>query len=137
MTQLTNLPLDCQSQGVQLFTVAVRRWVKAAVNGQCVCHVIGDAFRAAGLEAASPPFHAAMQTLCQNARAPLRFGTVDRPNLSEHEAKLIEALTAASGERLHDLRRIAHDLVFPDLAPAFAGFLEAVAKAFKHSMPLK
>lgn len=137
MTQLMGRPLECQSQGVQLFTIAVRRWVKAAVDGKCVCHVIGAAFRTAGLDAASAPFHAAMQTLCQNARVTLRFGTADRPGLSEHEAKLVEGLIAAEEERFHDLRAITHELVFPDLAPALAKSLGAVAKAFKQSTPFK
>ena len=133
MTKLTSRPLDRQSEGTQLFTFAVRRWVKAAVDGQCVCHVIGAAFRTAGLQEASVPFHAAMQTLCQNARLPLRFGTPERSLLSIQEAQLVHALGAAASDRQDIVRRIAEGLVFPDLAPSLSASLDRVSRAFIRS----
>src|SRR5690606_38018616 len=115
MSDLLSRPIDQQGEGVQLFVGAVRRWVRAAVNGRCVCHVIGAAFKAAGLEKAAAPFHAAMQTLCNNARQPLRFGTAEPT----------------------ELRRIAGELVFPDLAPALAVALTSVAAEFRRAqLPL-
>lgn len=76
MSDLLSRPIDQQGEGVHLFVGAVRRWVRAAVNGRCVCHVIGAAFKAAGLEKGAAPFHAAMQTLCNNARQ--RCGSAPR-----------------------------------------------------------
>ncbi|HLV06137.1 MAG TPA: hypothetical protein VKY80_00525 [Croceibacterium sp.] len=137
MSDLLSRPIDQQGEGVRLFVGAVRRWVRAAVNGRCVCHVIGAAFKAAGLEKGAAPFHAAMQTLCNNARQPLRFGTADRAWLSAHEVRLVEALRAASEERPTELRRIAGELVFPDLAPALAVALTSVAAEFRRAqLPL-
>ena len=129
MYELVDRPVRDQERGVRLCVWAMRHWVRAALDGRCVCHAIGAEFEAAGAAKASAPFHAAMRTLCGNARIPLRFGCLDRLAITEHEAIVLAAASAAVEGRRHDRDAIARWLVFPDLAPALAAALTSFADA--------
>lgn len=130
MHELIDRPVREQAAGVRLCVWAMRQWVRAALDGKCVCHVIAAEFEGTNAARASVPFHEAMRTLCSNARVALRFGCVDRLAITEHEAIILAAATAAAEGRRQDLQAIARWLVFPDFAPALAASLTSVAEAF-------
>lgn len=130
MYDFVDRPISEQRDAVQFFVLAMRRCVKAAVDRQCACHVIGSSFAACNLAQAAAPFHALMRTLCANARVPLRIGAIDHEAITEHEALMITAVVAATQGRERDLRAIARGLVFADLAPALAASLATLAARF-------
>jgi hypothetical protein len=130
MCAFVDRPISEQDRYVQLCVWAMRQWIKAAVDGRCVCHVISGAFGTAGVARAAAPFHVAMRTLYGNARIPLQFGSIDRPSITESEALIVEAAAAAAEGRTEDLRAVARGLVFPDMAAVLARSLASVAAAF-------
>lgn len=116
-----------QPPAVRILVMAMRHWVIGAVNGRCVCHVIGCAFRSLGLAPALDDFHLAMRTLYNNALVPLTFGSFDRSTITEHEAILLGALAAAGDPERGNLRAISRSLVHADMAPALAQALVSLA----------
>jgi hypothetical protein len=121
-------PLDRQDHGTRFLVWALRQWVAAAVDGRCACHTLCVAFAGIGIADAVDDFHIAMSTLCNNARIALRFGAIDRPQISEHEAILV-ALTLSAAQRGEaDVKAVAGQLVHPDMALLLARSLAGVAR---------
>lgn len=129
MYQFVDQSLDKQDQGARFLVWAMRQWVQAAVQGRCACHMLCAAFTGAGVGGALDDFHIAMQTLCNNALAPLRFGAVERAEISEHEAILVA--TVLTGPRREDaMRDIARQLVHADMAMLLARSLAGIGRRF-------
>jgi hypothetical protein len=116
-----------QSPAVRILVLAMRHWVIGAVNGRCVCHVVGCAFRSLKLDPALDDFHLAMRTLYNNALVSLTFGSFDRSTITEHEAILLGALAAASEAENGSLQAVSRGLVHADMAPVLAQALVSLA----------
>lgn len=122
--------VDEQNRGVQFLVWSMRQWMKGAVERRCVCRAIGVAFETVGMDQAVDAFHLAMRTICNNAAAPLRFGAVDRPSITEHEAILLAAAAAAEEGQEPVVRAIADALVRAEAAGVLVASLSAVVSAF-------
>ena len=116
-----------QPPAVRILVLAMRHWVIGAVNGRCVCHVVGCAFRSLNLEPALDDFHLAMRTLYNNALVSLTFGSFDRSTITEHEAILLGALAAASEAENGSLQAVSRGLVHADMAPVLTQALASLA----------
>ncbi len=130
MYRFVDQPLDSQVDGPRFLIWAMRRWVVAAVEGRCACHMLQAAFTGMRVERAVDDFHLTMRTLCNNTRVALRFGAVDRREITEHEAVLLAtAIAAARGDEA-EVKEIARQLVHADMAALFARAFSGVARAF-------
>jgi hypothetical protein len=130
MYRFVDQPLDRQVDGPRFLIWAMRRWVAAAVEGRCACHTLQTAFAGMRMEQAIDDFHVAMRTLCNNARVSLRFGAVDRLDITEHEAVLVATAIAAARGDDTEVTGIARQLVHADMAVVFARSFSGVARAF-------
>jgi hypothetical protein len=130
MYRFVDQPLDKQVDGPRFLIWAMRRWVAAAVDGRCACHTLRTGFAGMRVGPAIDDFHVAMRALCNNARVSLRFGAVDRLDITEHEAVLVAtAIAAARGDEA-EVTAIARQLVHADMAVVFARSFGGVAQAF-------
>jgi len=130
MYRFVDQPLDSQPDGARFLIWAMRQWVVAAVDGRCACGVLRAAFVGMGVERAAGDFHVAMRTLCNNTLIPLRFGAVDRVDITEHEAVLIATAVAVAERDDAAMAAIARQLVHADRAARFARSFAGVAGAF-------
>lgn len=130
MYQFVDQSLDSQEQGARFLVWAMRQWVQAAVQGRCACHMLCAAFTGVGVDEALDDFHIAMRTLCNNALAPLRFGAVERAEITEHEAILVATVLAGSDREEAAMRDIARQLVHADMAVLLARTLAGVGRRF-------
>ncbi len=133
MYEFIDRPVYQQTEGVRLLVWGMRRWVRAAREERCVCRFLASVFETAGVPKAAAPLAATMRILVGNMLVPLRFGAIEHPVITEHEAVLLGALVTASqgeGGRCHTMARL---LVHADMAPALAssliGFAQALAEA--------
>jgi hypothetical protein len=127
-----------QPPAVRILVLAMRHWIIGAVNGRCVCHVVGCAFRSLKLEPALDDFHLAMRTLYNNALVSLTFGSFDRSTITEHEAILLGALAAAGEARSSSIQAVSRGLVHADMAPALTQALASLAghlESANHALP--
>ena len=130
MYEFVDRPVDEQIPSVRLTVWAIRQWVRAALDGRCVCRLIGCAFASARVPDAAGPLVATMRIIAGNIRVPIRLGAVDAPRIAEHEAVLLGALVAAAKGREQDCRAVACLLVHADMVPALTMSLIRLAKAF-------
>lgn len=128
MYRFIDARLSDQPPAVRILVLAMRHWVIGAVNGRCVCHVVGCAFRSLKLEPALDDFHLAMRTLYNNALVSLTFGSFDRSTITEHEAILLGALAAASEAENGSLQAVSRGLVHADMAPVLIQALGSLAR---------
>ena len=129
MYDFVDRPLGSQPEGVRLVVWSMRQWVTAALEGRCVCGLMGCAFASVDAEGAAGPFRDTMQILCGDLRIPLRFGAIACQQIAEHEAVLLGALTASTQGRAQDCAAVARLLVQPDKAEALAAALGRLAGA--------
>jgi hypothetical protein len=122
--------LDQQIYSVRMTVWAMRQWIRAVLDGRCVCALIACAFRSARVPGAADPLLSAMRVLVSNLKAPLRLGAVDTSCITEHEAVLLGALVAAAEGREQDCRAVASQLVHADMVPAVTALLIRLARAF-------
>jgi hypothetical protein len=122
--------VDQQESGTRFLIWAMRQWVSAAVEGRCACHALHAAFTGVRAERAVDDFHLAMRTLCNNVLAPLRFGALDRAEITEHEAVLVATAIATAERDEAEVKAIARQLVHADMAAPFAGALASVIQTF-------
>ncbi len=130
MYRFVDQPLDRQADGAHFLVWAMRRWVVAAVEGRCACHRLDAAFTGLRVARAVDDFHLAMRTLCNNTLIPLRFGAVDRLEITEHEAVLIATAIAVAESDEVAVAAIARQLVHADMAPLFARLFTGLARTF-------
>jgi len=132
MYEFVDRPVDEQIPSVRLTVWAIRQWTRAALDGRCVCRLIGCAFASASVPDAADPLVATMRILVANLRAPVRLGAVDAHRIAEHEAVLLGALVAAAQGRgrEQDCRAVASLLVHADMVPALTIALIRLAQAF-------
>jgi hypothetical protein len=133
MYRFVDQPLDKQGDGPRFLIWAMRQWVVAAVDGRCACHRLHAAFAGLRVERAVDDFHIAMRTLCNNARVPLRFGAVDRLEITEHEAVLVAMAIMATERDEAEVKAIARQLVHADMVTLFVRALAGVARTFAHA----
>jgi len=133
MYRFVDQPLQGQSEGARFLIWATRHWVAAAVQGRCVCHTLNATFSTMRVDAALDDFHLAMRTLCNNPLIPLRFGALDRPEITEHEAILAATALAAVERGEADVKEVARQLVHADMAALFASSFTRVATIFANA----
>jgi hypothetical protein len=130
MYEFVDRPVCEQSPSVRLTVWAIRRWVRAAREGRCVCRLIASIFATSNVPEAADPLVQAMRLLMGNMRTTIRIGDVHAYHVTEHEAVLLGALVAAGEGREHDCCAVARLLVQPDMVPAMSVALIRLARAF-------
>lgn len=133
MYRFVDRPVDSQERGAQLLLWSVRQWIKAAIEGRCICGTISSAFSSCEVGEATDAFHLAMRTLCSNARWPLQFGSLDRELVVEQEAILLACIVAAQEQHDAALEALSRQIVHVDMAPVFANALRVIAKSFREA----
>lgn len=112
--------------GARFFIWSARQWVRAAVNGRCVCSVISGAFQSFRVPDATQHFHLAMHTIYHNALSPVYFGCPEREQVTEHEAILLSALIRAAVTD-DGATPVARGLVHADMVHVLARSLKTLA----------
>lgn len=122
--------LDQQIFSVRLTVWAMRQWIRAVLDGRCICRLIACTFGSARVSQAADPLLTTLRIMVANLRTPLRFGAVDACHIAEHEAVLLGALVAAAEGREQDCRGVAMQLVHADMVPALTASLIRLTRAF-------